>query len=255
MKKLSTLALCCLLPFASQAGDWEYSLAPYVWLPTISMDSANADRGGRLPQLPGSPGLDVGPTDYLSALDFALMLAGDMRNGEWALLGDLIHLEFGVGDKDIDFLRPGTGPLAGNYNMDLTADLYTRAGGRTLVKSDRYHLDALIGWRHISMDIRLREDRAGDLIDTDLTFNDAFLALSGVYRFEQPNWSLDYYADLGTGESDFTWQAKLGVAYEFGWGKLFANYRHLDYDFGDTKNFSDLNMTFSGPTIGARFEF
>jgi hypothetical protein len=66
---------------------------------------------------------------------------------------------------------------------------------------------------------------------------------------------VNYYADVGTGESDLTWQAVLGVAYQFGWGKLFANYRHLDYDFGDTKNFSDLSLAFSGPTVGARFDF
>jgi hypothetical protein len=261
MNKTAVAALLCLAPLASPAGDWEYSLAPYLWLPTISLDSSNANRGGLLPPLPGVPGrpgdteLSLGPTDYLSSLDFALMLAGDMRDGEWALKGDLIHLKFDVDDKDIDFLRPGTGPLAGTYGMTLTADLVTLAGGRTLVRADNYHMDALIGWRYIGIDLRIREQSAGDLIDTSLNFNDGFVAVSGRYRFDDPRWSGNYYADVGTGESDLTWQAVLGVAYQFGWGKLFANYRHLDYDFGDTKNFSDLSLAFSGPTVGARFDF
>ncbi len=255
MKKTALAVLACLSPISAQAADWDYSIAPYVWLPTITMDSSNANRGGRLPGLPGDTGLSLGPTDYLSALDFALMLAGDLRNDDWVFKGDLIKLKFGVDDKDIDFLRPGSGPLAGTYGMTLRADVYTLAGGRTLVKADNYAMDLLLGWRRIGMDMQVRENSAGDLIDTDLSFNDGFVAINGHYVFDHPQWSMTYYADLGAGESDLTWQAVLGVGYQMDWGTLFANYRHLDYDFGDTKNFADLSMTFSGPTIGARFEF
>lgn len=255
MKKLSTAVLICLLAPTVQAGDWKYSIAPYLWLPTISVDSSNVNRDGLLPDLPEGTGVSVGPTDYLSSLNFALMLAGDMRNDEWVLMGDMIYLDFGVDDKDIDFARPGVGPLAGSYSADLAATIYSLAGGKTLVKSDNYYLDALIGWRRIGMDFQMHETTRGDIVDTDLYFNDGFVAVNGRYTFSNPKWSLDYYTDLGTGESDFTWQALLGVNYQFNWGKLFANYRHLDYDFGNAKNFSDLTMTFSGPTIGARFEF
>lgn len=255
MKKLSVAALMCLVPLASQASDWKYSIAPYLWLPTISMDSSNADRGGLLPGLPDGIGLSLGPTDYLSSLNFGVMLAGDMRNGEWVLMGDLIYLDFGVDDKDIDFARPGVGPIAGTYAADLPADIFTLAGGRTLVQIDNGYVDTLVGWRRIGMDFKTQEATAGEIINTRLSFNDAFVAVNGRHVFAHDKWSLDYYADVGTGESDFTWQARLGVNYQFGWGKLFANYRHLDYDFGDSKNFSDLSMTFSGPTIGARFDF
>ena len=45
----------------------------------------------------------------------------------------------------------------------------------------------------------------------------------------------------------------LGMSREFGWGELVIAYRHLDYDQdadGLLKKFS-----FSGPGIGARFNF
>ena len=69
------------------------------------------------------------------------------------------------------------------------------------------------------------------------------------------HWSLRYYADIGTGESDVTWQALLGLGYRFGWGDLFADYRHLDYEFGDTALLGDVASAFSGPSIGATFRF
>lgn len=52
-----------------------------------------------------------------------------------------------------------------------------------------------------------------------------------------------------------TWQAMLGIGYGFDWGKLFANYRHLDYDFDEADLFGDLDTTFSGPSLGAMFHF
>ncbi len=33
-------------------------------------------------------------------------------------------------------------------------------------------------------------------------------------------WSVPYYLDVGTGDSDLTWQGLLGLAYSFGWGDL-----------------------------------
>jgi len=195
MKRTIIAATACVMPFATQAGDWKYSVAPYVWLPTISLDSSNVNAGGS--PIDGDR-VDIGPTDYLSALDFALMLTGDMRKDDWVVMGDFIYLDFGIDDKDIDLARPGSGPIAGSYEAGLSGSIIALAGGKTFVRTETYYID---------------------------------------------------------GESDLTWQAVLGLAYGFDWGELFVNYRHLDYDFGDTDNFSDLGTTFSGPSLGATFRF
>ena len=256
MKKKTIALLACMSPLLAQAEGWEFSVSPYLWLPTISLDSSSVSEGDS--PIDGSR-LKIGPSDYLQALDFALMLAGDMRNGDWAFLGDVIYLDFGIDDKDIDLARPGTGPLAGTYSADLKGSIVTLAGGRTFVRNDSYYLDGLIGWRRFGMSL----DVAGDLnsgetfeIETDLDFNDAFVAVNGRYLFgDSGRWALRYYADVGAGESDLTWQAVLGLAYRFGWGDLFVDYRHLDYDFGDTSRLDDLESTFSGPSFGATFRF
>jgi hypothetical protein len=44
-----------------------------------------------------------------------------------------------------------------------------------------------------------------------------------------------YYLDVGTGESDFTWQAMTGLGYSWKSVDVNAAWRYLDYDVGDSK--------------------
>jgi hypothetical protein len=255
MKKTSIAVLLCTAPLWAQADGWEYSISPYLWLPTISLDSSNVRNEGG--PIDGSS-LDVGPTDYLQALNFGLMLSGDMRKNDWVLMGDLIYLDLGIDDKDIDFARPGTGPIAGRYNAGLSGSVITFAGGRAFVKNNKYDMEGLVGWRRVGMSLEVSGDLdSGDSFDvrSDLNFNDAFIGVNGRYGFANDNWSLRYYGDIGAGDSDLTWQAMLEISYGFDWGDFFVNYRHLHYDFGDAGRFNDLETTFSGPSVGAAFRF
>lgn len=231
-------------------------MSPYLWLPTISIDSANT-------RSPGSAvdgdRVEIGPTSYLDALDLGLMLAGEMRNGEWVVTGDFIYLDFGIDDKDIDFLRPGVGPIAGRYGAELSGTVITLAAGKTFAQTESSLADALIGWRRFGMSLDISGDLQGGetvALDSDMDFNDVVVGINGRYRFgNEKRWSLRYYADIGAGESDLTWQAVAGLGYGLGWGELFVNYRYLDYDFGDVDTFGGLEATFSGPSIGAAFRF
>ena len=126
----------------------------------------------------------------------------------------------------------------------------------TLVKSDSYYMDALIGWRRIGMDFQMSEDGEGGIIDSDLSFNDAFVAINGRYTFgEAQQWSIDYYADIGAGDPIGPGRHHWALPMNSVGANCSATIADLDYDFGDAKDFDDLTMTFSGPSIGARFEF
>jgi len=59
--------------------------------------------------------------------------------------------------------------------------------------------------------------------------------------------------DVGTGSSDLTWQAMVGVSYAYNFGDLMVMYRHIDYDGGSDDLVEDLS--FSGPSFGVRFRF
>ena len=67
------------------------------------------------------------------------------------------------------------------------------------------------------------------------------------------HWYLPYYADIGTGDSDSTWQALAGVGYTFKWGDVLLAYRYLDYNF--KSDFLLKDATMKGPALGARFRF
>jgi opacity protein-like surface antigen len=252
MKKIIASAMLLAAPIASQASDWEYSVTPYLWLPTISIDSArvvdkNSSNDGPL---------DIGPTDYLEALDFGFMITGEARNDKLVMKGDLIYLDFSVDDKD--------GKWGGNtFDASLKGTVPTILAGMNVIKTSNYHMDVLAGWRRADLDLKF--DRSARLtpfspLKKSLTYDDFLVAINGEYQFSDTKWSMPYYADIGAGDSDMTWQALIGIDYAFESWKLHLNYRHLDYDFGDMGNatlpiMQDVGLVFSGPSIGAKFEF
>ncbi len=66
-------------------------------------------------------------------------------------------------------------------------------------------------------------------------------------------WYVPYYLDIGTGDSDFTWQGVAGINYEWHWGGLALTYRYLDFDQGDAVPLKSMSM--AGPEIGIYFNF
>lgn len=257
MKKLSLLIIPFLFPMVSHAEDWNYSLTPYLWVPTISVESNNIDNSGT--------GTEVGPSDYLSALDFGFMINGEARKDKLVIKGDLIYLDFSVDDAQLN--RP---VLKVEADAGLTGFVPTLLAGMNVVETDNYHMDVLAGWRRADLEFSVDATvtlgpftRGERVVDLDMGYDDFLLAVNGEYDFPGSNWSMPYYADIGTGDSDLTWQAMIGVDYAFDSWKLNLNYRHLEYDFGDVSgsyrgapaSIKNLEMVFSGPSIGAKFEF
>jgi len=73
----------------------------------------------------------------------------------------------------------------------------------------------------------------------------------GSLRLRRLKWFAPFHVDVGTGDSDLTWQLLAGVGYVFSWGDLLLVYRHLDYD----QKHGDLleGLRLSGPALGASF--
>jgi len=90
-------------------------------------------------------------------------------------------------------------------------------------------------------------------IESDLDSWDAIIGIKGERHIGNGKWSLPYYLDIGTGDSDLTWQAIVGASYAFGWGDLVLSYRHFEYDGGPQELME--NFSFSGPVLGGRFSF
>ena len=66
-------------------------------------------------------------------------------------------------------------------------------------------------------------------------------------------WYIPYYADIGTGDPDLTWQVYAGIGYRFSNFDLIVGYRYLDWDLESTSSIS--RITINGPVFGAKFIF
>ena len=125
MKKMKTLGFsrwlaAALVPLSimaapawgqssSPASGWQFSITPYLWLPTMEGNL----RYGPPSAGAATPNVSVDADALLSALDFAMMFTADARKGQWSIVTDLIYLDLSSdksGVRGIDF-NPGSGPV------------------------------------------------------------------------------------------------------------------------------------------------
>ena len=256
--------------------EWRFSLTPYLWLPTIAGDLAyEAPPGGG-----GSPSFDLGPTDWLDMLNFAALVGGTAKKGRFSIMSDFVYLSMSNEPDSrlasVDAVIPGPGGIIEiPVNVDVTLDTETDLTGFTwnlafgyeLRKTETSNLDAFIGARYFSLDAETSWSLtaavttpggtevlpAAGAIGSETELWDAIIGVRGKFGLGNSRWSVPYYADVGSGDSDLTWNAFAGLTYAFDWGDLLLAYRHLEYDEGPSGLLQ--GFSFSGPAFGATFVF
>jgi len=275
MKHVKFLLLLLPLAMQSAAADddadgWQFKLTPYLWLPTISgkLNYELPPGGG------GAPQIDVGPTDWLELLNGAFLLQGEARKDRFFVFADAVYLGLESDNDRVASVSPGPGdliPVDVSVNLATKTDVdgftMTVAGGYNVHKDDRSSVDLFGGARYFGMDTKTSWNLSADIelpgggtvlsrqgsIEGDVTSWDVIIGIKGQQRLGNGNWSLPYYLDVGTGDSDLTWQAIAGVSYAYGWGDLIMSYRHFEYDGGPLGLME--GFSFSGPLFGAQFSF
>lgn len=267
---LAVLGLAAASPAISHAsdavdpydGDWHFTLTPYLWLPNLNATLDGYALGSNLGDFRVDS--EIGPNNYLQNLKFGAMVNGEVRKGDWSAFTDVIYIDFGDERSKVRNLRGLDGQTLStidrNAKTSLSATVWTLAGARTLVQNPTLKLDLLAGFRYVQVasELKLNITGTGGILDTntrssrDLTEWDGILGVKGQIRLGEGRWFMPYYLDVGTGSSNWTWQALLGVGYAFGWGDINLSIRSLSYDFNDNYD-ADLRMT--GPTLGATFRW
>jgi hypothetical protein len=242
------------VPAAGNSDQWEYEAMIYLWAASID---ATTPTGGDI---------DMSFHDILDDLDMTFMGTFGARKGKWSLLADAVYMDLSQDDSGSETI-----PVLGGA-ADLTATVKTDIGmkawivslgaGYNVVDNEKTRLDLLGGARYfdLDVDVKLNLNRDGPLIQTSREVKgsdsdhiwDGIVGLRGTYNIDK-NWYLPYYADIGTGGSDLTWQALAGVGYQFKWGDVLLAYRYLDYNF--KSDFLLEDMTVKGPALGVRFNF
>lgn len=249
------------------AGEWKFRAQIYGWLPSVSGSTA-------LPPSSGSGGVapNVDFSNYMDALQFAFMGSFEARKGKVGLLTDYIYLNFEADKSARRDVNLG-GPLgvisipvgaAADVNVGLKGNAWTLVGTYAAIEDSQLDLQLLGGFRYLkiktTVDWRFTGNIgslppyavAGTASDSPDAW-DAVIGAKGRLKFGTSPWFAPYYADIGTGQSDLTWQAMAGVGYTFSWGDIVAAYRHLDYKFPESFPLKDLS--FSGPAVALGFRW
>ena len=110
---------------------------------------------------------------------------------------------------------------------------------------------AVLLWLDADLDFRVN---SLDLNASDSSTNlDAIAGVRGKFDLSD-NWYLVGYGDLGTGQSDFTWQAWGTINYRWDPVTITAGYRYMSWDFdSDADLLSELDL--HGPIAGVKFNF
>ena len=273
---LSGVALVAAAPVCANDRDWQFTLTPYLWLPTIDGNARyQAPPGGG-----GDPAFSVGPTDWLDLLNFGALVGGTARKGDFSITSNFVYLSMSS-ESDGRLLSVDgsiTGPNGG-VNIPVSADITASSEtelkgltwdllfGYTIYRSGGSFADAFAGARYFGVELTTNWSLTADItlpdntvvlpadgrIGRDVALWDGVVGVRGEIALGESRWSLPYYADVGAGDADLTWNLMGGVSYAFGWGEMLVFYRHLEYDQGSTGMLQ--GFSFSGPAFGARFKF
>ena len=228
---------------APATSGWTFAAAPYLWLAGL-----NGEIGVR--GLPPAD-VDVDFSQVFDAIDWfppPIMIAGEARNGRFALFTDFIYLGL-----EVDGSSSGPVPLTADVKMNTV--VWTFGASYRVVENETATLDVLAGGRLW-------------YLDTDVTLTGPVNVLqgSGSKTWVDPIIGVAGTVDLGSGfglhgEADI---GGFGVGAELDWQvlgtlryryndavTLEAGYRYLDVDYDEDGFVFDIAM--HGPIIGAEF--
>lgn len=250
----SVMLLASTLASASdsteKSNDWQFGLDLYIWVPSIS---------GELLFTPPLPSQDVsvGVDQLIDALQMVFMGSFEARKGSWSGFTDLVYMDL-KGDKSKSVTVPdGTSQIQVDGDLEFKSWVWTLAGAYTPWRSQNSYLDLFAGARLLALDTELQLSGAGPLgrdqnLSQSAEYWDGIIGLKGRMGIND-HWFVPYYADVGTGDTELTWQMAAGIGYGFGWGDIILDYRHLEYSQDGKDLLQDLAL--SGGRLGFVFRF
>lgn len=249
-------------------GQLHVNAAPYIWAPTL-----NANLQYSIPRLKrivvggvAQSSVSVPPVNYAPKLNSAAMVAFDGRLGAASFLADVIYVNATTNASLATSVSGPLGqhsiPIALNTSAHLSTAIWEVEGGFSLAHGHNADLNFMAGWRQFPVDLTLDYNAtigkrgiiapSGTVSANQLT-TDVIFGLRGKAYLGDDHWYIPYYADMGAGADNQTWQAYGGVGYTFNHGQqLIALYRQLDY-YGFPANATVQKLSFGGPLLGYTF--
>jgi hypothetical protein len=220
----------------AQDDGWKFEVGLYGWYADINAETPRGSEG----ELEAEYAIDN--------FKMAFMGAFEAQKNNWGFLVDVFY----VNTEDED-----AGPLS-RANVELTNWIVTPIATYRFVEKDSFELSALAGARYLYLKPEVTVETQPPLPPRRLNFSesdgnwDGIIGLRGRVKFSN-NWYLPFHLDIGTGDSDVTWQTMAGIGYQFSWGDIVAGYRYIDWEFDDRKILAELDV--SGLFAGVKFRF
>ena len=241
---LQTLILL-LAPALACADDVEWLVAPYGWLPSVTLDQSFDD---------GSGGEDGDSREVLSKIDFAVMLRVEAAGKRWGAIFDYIYVSLA---DQTSISRP---PVI-NINIESDLDLdVLELGGFYRQSRESSSVDYLFGLRNINADIGIvstRQDLPPATVGVSAQVTDVFFGAR--YRRSLGNhWDMALRGDYGFGDSDGTLNLLASISLRFNETiGLNFGYRHATIEFEQDVDGSqeETDISLSGPYVGLSFRF
>ena len=258
-------AAVALLPSGAAAQEvdaWQFDAALYLYLPSVGQKTQFGQSGS------GSD-VSIDPSKVLDSLQGAFMGSLEARRGPWGAYTDFVYVDFSNSRSGSRDLTIGGQPLPVGASADLSFSLtgvaWTLAGTWRAVPDRTAPLDLLVGTRLLDIKQTLAWQTSGNIgnisgpgqagdRETRSRNWDAIAGVKGRLALGAARkWFVPYYADIGTGNSDLTWQAMAGIGYAFNWGEIVGLWRHLDYHMKSGQGIE--RLTFDGPAVAAVFHW
>lgn len=244
-------------PSAAQttSEQWKFTALIYGYFPKIS-GSSSFSTG-----TPVSVGVD--PSDYLHNLNGAFMGALQADKGSWVLFTDVVYADVKGSKSQTSSFSIDSLPIPAGVTLDgslkVKSTLWTLGGGYRFVATPQWTLDLFGGARDLVMKQTLSYNlsaEVGPIVgqlrqgSPSISINhwDAIVGAKGrVGLGDSREWFLPYYVDVGTGQSNYTYQGYAGLGYTFSWGEVVGVWRYIGYKMSDSKG-SELKL--NGPAMG-----
>ena len=220
-----------LIVTAQPSQAWENDLTLYLWGASLSGKATLGQK--TIPEQPIEADFD----DLFDKLDAGVQAHDEGKAERWGLGVDFTYLKLSD-TNDANIKTTVKANLTELFGIYQTSDAF----------------DVLAGVRFTGLDMSLETPGQADA-EGDRSLTDFIIGGRAMVPLSE-SWRLGLRADIGTGDTDFVWNAVVGLDWRV--SNLIAlrgGYRWLDYDLekDDAPIEAKLDIMMDGPFLGVAF--
>ena len=234
-----------LVPTSTEAGEWESSLTPYLWMAGLE---------GQVGAFAGLPPAEVDASfkdDLLGNINVAFMIAAEARKDRLGLIMDLAYV-------DVEADAETRGVVYESASLQSKLWLFSMAAAYRLEENDRGFLDLVGGVKYISWEniLSVGNQRVTRSASGKDDWYDPIIGFRGMYFLGNSAWFVrGSFIGGGFGvSSDSLWDLYVSLGYQ--WSDSFSTtlgYRYFDVSYEDDGFMVD--MAFDGALVGLRWNW